>query len=191
MLKENERIQSKERLKEWLCYELEKYGKAGFLARVFQIGERAILCQHIIMLRKTEYYVNTHKKFRALFFRIRLRKLQNKYAMHIPLNCCGKGLRIMHVGPVLVNGNATIGCDCALHMNSSIVAGGRNSGVPVIDSGVLVGVGACVLGEVYVAPNVIIGANAVVNKDILTPNIAVAGIPAKKISDNGRLTWKG
>lgn len=35
-----------------------------------------------------------------------------------------------------------------------------------------------------IADGVCIGANAVVIKDILEPNITVGGIPARKISDN-------
>lgn len=40
-----------------------------------------------------------------------------------------------------------------------------------------------------VADNVAIGANAVVCTDIVEENIAVAGVPAKKISSHGRLEW--
>lgn len=54
---------------------------------------------------------------------------------------------------------------------------------------VVVGIGAVVLGDVIVADNVAIGAGAVVNKDVLESNIAVAGVPAKKISNNGSSKW--
>lgn len=36
------------------------------------------------------------------------------------------------------------------------------------------------LGGVYIVNGVALGANAVVNKEIMEPNIAVAGVPAKK-----------
>jgi len=42
---------------------------------------------------------------------------------------------------------------------------------------------------VYIANNVAIGANALVNKSVEEENIAIAGVPAKKISNNGRLEW--
>lgn len=61
---------------------------------------------------------------------------------------------------------------------------------PVLDEGVIVGVGASVIGGVYVAKNVAIGALAVVTKDIKEENVAVAGIPAKPISKNGAVEWK-
>ena len=40
------------------------------------------------------------------------------------------------------------------------------------------------MGGIRIADGVCIGANAVVIKDILEPNITVGGIPARKISDN-------
>lgn len=153
------------------------------------LGERAILNKHQKLLRKTEYYTNTRKRIRAFAFKYRLSRLQNKYCLHIPINCCGKGLKIMHLGPILMNGRVTVGENCAFHMNTALVAGGTNGDVPTLGDGIVVGIGAIVVGGVHVADNVAIGANAVVNKDVLEENIAVAGVPAKKISNNGRLTW--
>ena len=95
----------------------------------------------------------------------------------------------MHLGPVLINPNSIVGEDCSFHMNSALVAGGRSSDAPVLDKGVVVGVGAIVLGKTYIAQHIAIGANAVVNKSFSETNIAIAGVPAKKISNNGRLTW--
>ena len=34
-----------------------------------------------------------------------------------------------------------------------------------------------------------VGANAVVNKNVADENIAVAGVPAHKVSDGGGLNW--
>ena len=46
------------------------------------------------------------------------------------------------------------------------------------------GTGCKVIGAVRIADNCAVGANAVVVKDVLEKGITVAGIPAKKISDN-------
>lgn len=64
-------------------------------------------------------------------------------------------------------------------------------GVPTIGNGVVLGVGAVVLGDVRLADNIAVGANAVVNKSFDEENIAIAGVPAKKISNNGRKVWAG
>lgn len=95
----------------------------------------------------------------------------------------------MHVGPILINDKAVIGKNCSLHINTAIVAGGTNNEVPVIGEGVVVGVGAVILGGVTIANNIAIGANAVVNKSFIEENIAIAGVPAKKVSNNGSLEW--
>lgn len=182
------RINTKADLKDWLSYELPKYGKGGL--RAFIGGDECwTLRRHQILLRKTEYYINSKNKVMYLIYKAMLNRKQNKYALHIPPNCCGRGLRVMHVGPILINHNARLGEDCALHINTAIVAGGLDGSVPVLDDGVVVGVGAVILGGVHIAKNVAIGANAVVNKDVSEENIAVAGVPAKKISNNGRLEW--
>ena len=96
-----------------------------------------------------------------------------------------------HTGPILINGKATIGENVSLHINTAIVAHGNRGGVPTIGNGVVLGVGAVVLGDVRLADNIAVGANAVVNKSFAEENIAIAGVPAKKISNNGRKVWAG
>ena len=79
--------------------------------------------------------------------------------------------------------------NCSIHINTAFVAQGVSNEVPTLGDGVVVGVGAVLMGGIHIANNVAIGANAVVNKDVLEENIAVAGVPAKKISNSGRLEW--
>ena len=188
MLEDALRIHKKSELIEWINTESIFY-PVSTLDYLLQVSEMAILKKHMILLRKAEYYTNTGLRFLAKLYVFRLLKLQNKYALHVPLNCCGKGLHIMHLGPILINDKATIGQNVALHINTGIVAGGTNNGAPTIGNGVVVGIGAVILGGVVIADNTAIGANAVVNKDVLEENIAVAGVPAHKISDHGRLEW--
>lgn len=193
MLPIEKTIQSKAQLKEWLAYEKKKYkirNRFGDLVfAFFQLGQRYVLFRHQKLLRKTEYYTNTKKIIRANFYRFMLLKMQYKYAIHIPLNCCAKGFTIIHIGPILINDKASFGENCTVHVNTMIVAGGTNDEAPQIGDGVIVGVGAVVLGPVKIANNVAIGANAVVNKDVLEENVAVAGVPAKIISTNGTKEW--
>lgn len=191
---ENRIIKSKSDLKEYLECELPLYKTKETLVlrwikELFTIGESAILRRHIILLRKCEYYTNSKKRIRAMLYKLRLSRIQNLYAIHIPLNTCGKGLRIMHVGPILLNSRVRINENCKLHINTALVAGGTNDEVPTLGNGVVVGVGAVVLGGVCIADNIAIGANSVVNKSFYEENIAIAGAPAKKISDNGALMW--
>ncbi|HAQ0365809.1 serine acetyltransferase [Enterococcus faecium] len=152
------------------------------------LTEIAIIKEHQTLLRKAEYYTNTNNKILKIFYKARLFCLQNKYGLHISLNCCGKGLKIMHLGSILMNGRVTVGENCAFHINTALVAAESSNGAPTLSDGV-VGIGAVVLGDVVVGTNVAIGANAVVNKSILEENVAVAGVPAKIVSSNGRTCW--
>ena len=95
----------------------------------------------------------------------------------------------MHVGPILVNDKAAVGECCSLHIGTGIVAGGVNDLAPVIGNHVVIGVGAKIVGNVHLADGIAVGANAVVTKDFFEPDIAIAGVPAKKISNNGSKCW--
>ncbi|MBQ7410439.1 MAG: serine acetyltransferase [Clostridia bacterium] len=180
-------IHDKKTLKEFLDYELSKYGNSRF--NFLGITENQILKKHQIILRKTEYFVNTNNKIMSLIYRLRLSRIQNKYSLHIPINVCDKGFKIMHLGPILINNNAKIGKDCTMHINTCIVAGGTDNKVPTLNNGIVIGCGAVILGGVTLANNIAVGANAVVNKSFEEEDIAIAGVPAKKISNNGRTKW--
>lgn len=187
MLPEDKRIRTKEDLNRVLRHEYKRYGKK--MGILLPFIENDILVKHNVLLRKTEYYINSGHKILGSIYKTRLYRLQNKYSIHVGVNCCEEGLHIMHVGPVLMNPNVQVGKNCSIHINTGLVASGHGSEAPIIGDNVVIGFGAVVLGGVKVANNVAIGANAVVNKDVLEPNIAVAGVPAKAISHNGTSTW--
>lgn len=54
-----------------------------------------------------------------------------------------------------------------------------HNGAPKLGNNVWVGVGTFMGGSVYVADNVIVGANSVLVKSIKEPGVIVAGVPAK------------
>lgn len=186
MLSEDRRINSKEQLKEWLDVELKRYRLTPrrILPYLFQISEGAILHKHTILLRKTEYYINTGKKLRAKLYYARLTKMQMRYGVHIPVNTCGKGLVIPHVLPLALNGEVTVGENCTICPNAYLAYGaGSNTGVPTLGDNVTVGIGAIVVGGITIADGVNIGAGAVVTKSFLEPGISIAGVPARKLGE--------
>lgn len=153
-------------------------------------GERYAIYSYQRLLRKCEYYTNCKKgiiyKPYILFLKYLFRQKSIKYGFSIPLNCFGKGLSIAHIGPIIINGGTRIGDNCRIHVGVNIgTAAGFADKSPRIGNNVYIAPGAKLYGDIEIADGIVIGANSVVNKNFLTPNITIAGIPAKKISDKG------
>lgn len=185
-------INSKKELNEWITFEKTKYGcesSVKYHLRRLYGSEQAVLWGFQKRLRITEYHYNMNHIIRYNINNIVLNHMRNKYGLQIGLNVCDKGLKIMHLGSVLTNGKTKIGQNVSLHINTAFVAKGVEDGAPIVGNGCVIGVGAVVIGNISIADNVAVGANSVVCKDITEENIAIAGIPAKKVSSNGRLKW--
>lgn len=94
------------------------------------------------------------------------------------------------LGGVAISGKAKIGRNCYIHQCVTIgVKDGGHEG-PIIGNDCNIGAGAVVIGGIRIADNVTIGANAVVTKNIDTPNSVWGGVPArllyvKKEIENG------
>lgn len=184
MLAEENRIRTKAQLKEWLAVEYERFPLHGKrrLAYLLQLGEGAILYRHTKLLRTAEYHINVGHKLRAAWYQMRLVRLQNRYCLHVPVNCFGKGLKIYHLYPVLMNGKVTVGEYCRIMPGVKIV--GDDSGedlTPVIGDHVTLGANCIVLGGITLADGITVGAGAVVTKSFTEPGIVIAGVPAKKL----------
>ena len=160
-----------------------------YILKLFCGSEKATLFHIQKRLRKTEYYKNTNKKVRYFLSKIKFNRLENKYGIHIALNTFDKGLKIMHLGPILINGKARIGKDCSIHINTSIVAGGSNDGVPVIGNNCVIGVGSVLCGDIKLGDNIAIGANSFVNKSFIEGHCTIAGSPARIISNKTSQDW--
>lgn len=114
---------------------------------------------------------------------VRFDSLSMKLGFSIYAGCFEEGLSIPHRGTIVVNGGARIGKNCRLQEGVNIGSTNRSK-APVIGDNVFIGTGAKVLGDIYVANDVAIGANAVVVKSINEPGTTWGGVPARKISDN-------
>lgn len=186
------RINSYTELRDWICYESKYYNnekKLTFFLKGLLGFEKNVIWKFQKTLRYTEYHKNCNHKIRYIIYRGRLNKLQNKTGLRISENVFGKGLHIMHLGPILTNGNVRAGENLVLHVNTAIVANGHSGKCPIIGDNVIVSVGAVIMGDIYIADRIVIGANAVVNKTFNEKSIAIAGQPARKISDNGSESW--
>lgn len=101
----------------------------------------------------------------------------------------GKGSFFSHGGiGVLINQSVEIGKGCVIGTNCSIVGQTPYKYTPKLKDNVYLASGCVIQGPVVIGNNVIIGANAVVNKSV--PDYAiVAGIPAKIIGDTRELGY--
>lgn len=89
----------------------------------------------------------------------------------------GGGLIIQHGFSTIINAKK-IGKNCHIYQQVTIGYNGTKS--PTIGDNVRICCGAKVIGGVHVGNNVVIGANAVVCKDV-PDNVVVVGVPAKII----------
>ena len=178
------RIKSKKDLNEWLDYERKKYkignSLASFISAILFLSEKHILWRIQRRLRICEYHLNCRHKLR---YKINIAIYHSnafRAGINIPPNTCGKGLKIVHLGNVLINQNARIGEDAVFHVNTAIVAGSEGKKA-VVGNNLLMFVGSTIVKGVTVSDNVRVAAGAVVTKDVEENNVSVAGVPAKII----------
>jgi len=93
----------------------------------------------------------------------------------------GRRVRIWHHGGIVLGARA-IGSDVHIRHNTTLGLLSRDdlTAKPTIEDRVDIGVGACILGEVTVGHDTVVGANSVVVKDV-PPNSVVFGVPARPV----------
>ncbi len=178
-------IQTKQQLKECLKKEKQNYKNIRKLWRFFAffgLNEQAIIWKYQRKLRIWEYHVNNHHKLRTLFYKTTCTKLGRKYGISICPNCFDVGLRIVHLGSILVNSETKVGKDCMLHINTAFVATGGTSDSPKLGDNCKIGVGATLVGGIHLGNEVVVGAGSVVANSFEENHITIAGVPAKIIS---------
>lgn len=147
------------------------------------------------------YYFFISKSFRSIYFyrlanseffraKNKLKKLiliisKLFLCVNIPFSAeIGGGLLMGHPEGIVLNPNFIIGKNATILQGVTI--GGNigkkkgNQEVPIIGDNVLIGAGAKVLGPIKIGDNAMIGANAVVVKDVPKDSVVI-GIPAKVI----------
>jgi serine O-acetyltransferase len=139
-----------------------------------------------VYLRMCEYYLNTTSKnplklLHKMYYKFAHKWLGILLGFSIPYDVCGGGLRINHVGTIVINSNVRIGEFLDIHADVNIgqgFNGDKIHDVPRIGSNVWIGPGAKLYGAISIGNEVMIGANAVVNKSFEQSNVVIAGVPA-------------
>lgn len=174
-------------LKECLSYEKKLYGADHNKLKQWLCHEHSFyIWKYIRLLRIEEYFDKQNKK--ALYMlkyivRRKRNKIGERIGLTIGLHVFEPGVLIWHYGSVVVSGKSKIGSGCSLHGQNCIGNNGLkvDGKAPVIGENVDIGVGASVIGDVYIANNVKIGAGAVVVKSCYTEGATLVGIPAHEI----------
>jgi len=125
--------------------------------------------------------IRSYQKSRS-FLRRRLAVIRHRFwsvvtGADIPINCSlGGGLLLPHPNGIVIHPDAKIGPNCLIFQQVTIGTRG-GAAVPEIGGHVDIGAGAKLLGGIRVGEHAVIGANAVVLKDVPAGALAV-GVPA-------------
>lgn len=137
----------------------------------------------LFLLRKLEYIKNCKQNIYGVlvynYYLYFFRKLSLKLGFSIPLNVFGSGLSIPLYGTIVVNPAARIGRNCRLHTGVNIGASGGSNLAPKIGDNVYLGPGAILFGDIEIADNITIAANATVNRSMDVENNTIGGTLAK------------
>jgi len=110
-------------------------------------------------------------------------RISETFAMDIhPAAQIGCGILIDHATSIVIGETAVVGNDVSMLHEVTLGGTGKQSGDrhPKVASGVLIGAGAKILGNVNIGEGAKVGAGSVVLQDV-EPHCTVAGIPAKPV----------
>jgi serine O-acetyltransferase len=140
--------------------------------------------------------IQTYPEFRNLFYyrigyfhkssgKLLLKLAKTLYkpldTLIIDVPVIGPGLYIQH-GICSLIGAKEIGENCWI--NQQVTIGYKEDGYPILGNNVKIAPGAKVLGGITIGDNSVVGANAVVVKNV-PPNCTVVGVPAYIIKRDG------
>lgn len=120
------------------------------------------VCRYAGLILQPVYYVTTY------------------YILDIDINptvIIGKGLYIHNRG-VIVSATSSLGNDCTILGPATIGMNLNGKKAPMIKNNVTICTGARIIGDISIGNNVIVGANAVVVKNVPS-RVVVGGVPAR------------
>jgi serine O-acetyltransferase len=127
---------------------------------------------------------NHDRKTMALFFQARMSQLF-QVDIH-PAARMGRGIMIDHATGVVIGETAVVEDDVSIMQDVTLGGTGKEGGDrhPKIRDGVLISVGAIILGNIEIGSCSRVAAGSVVLQDV-PRNVTVAGVPAKVIGPAG------
>lgn len=152
-----------------------RYGGRNFIRIWFRDPRFRACC-----LIRFGCFLNTLNLFRdSIFLRLCKNRLALRYGVDTTFEVIiGPGLKIVHLGGLVIHGKAVIGRNLTILNNVTVGQKDSRIDVPVIGDNVFIGVFSAILGKVVIGSNVVIGSHSLVLKDV-KDNSTVFGIPAK------------
>lgn len=187
-------IQTKADLKHYIECDRKALGlpeKLSFARQIKEFFMPTPILAYMITLRKLEYYSNNQRFYKlkllggGIYYKICYRRLSIKLGLKIPLNAFGPGLKIAHIGGIIVNENVKVGKCCSIRPYTVIgnKQDGKNDQVPIIGDNVTIGCNVSIIGKIKIGNDAVIGAGSVVVKDVPNGGVVV-GNPAKLVRIN-------
>ncbi len=138
--------------------------------------------QGLQMYRVTHWLWNQGRTELALYLQSRI---SETFTMDIhPAATIGHGILIDHASSIVIGETAVVGNNVSMLHEVTLGGTGKEAGDrhPKVASGVLIGAGAKILGNVTIGEGAKIGAGSVV-LDHVRAHSTVAGVPAKPVGD--------
>ena len=143
-----------------------------------EMTDRHVLA-YLLWMKKEFRNLFIYRNRNRLFYRIWIKIFYPPMnTLFIEAEEVGGGLFIQHGFATMISAKS-VGENCWI--NQQVTIGYKGEGnPPVIGNNVMITCGAKVLGNITVGDNAVIGANAVVIKDV-EPGAVMGGVPAKRI----------
>jgi serine O-acetyltransferase len=138
---------------------------------------------HALIMHRFSHWIWKHRFYWLARFSSHIARWLTGIEIH-PGATIGRRVFIDHGMGVVIGETAVIGDDCTLYHGVTLGGTSWNKGKrhPTLETGVVIGAGAKVLGPITVGVNAKIGSNAVVVKDVPADATAV-GIPARILDE--------
>ncbi len=138
---------------------------------------------HALIMHRFSHWIWKHRFYWLARFSSHIARWLTGIEIH-PGATIGRRVFIDHGMGVVIGETAVIGDDCTLYHGVTLGGTSWNKGKrhPTLETGVVIGAGAKVLGPIIIGANAKIGSNAVVVKDVPADATAV-GIPARILDE--------